>query len=113
MSVWLSSLQPGDEVLCSSRIDSIVTVERVTKTQIVIGNDRFSRKSGALVGYRGGYFRPTIQELTREKREEIERQRLILKLCQLSLRHFENVPTDAIRDFVAVMDKSSGVKVQS
>lgn len=113
MSDWLSSLKPGDEVLCSGRFDNIVTIEAVTKTQVVAGGDRFSRKTGALIGYRGGFFHPSIHKLTQEKRDEIERQRLIFKLCQLSARHFENVPTDAIRDFASILDKSSGVKVHS
>lgn len=109
-SEWLESLRPGDEVLCSGRVDNIVKVERVTASMIVVGGERFSKKTGGLIGYRDGYFCPTLHELTNEKREEIERQRLIFKLCQLSFRHFQNVPTAAIRDFVAVMESSKEVQ---
>lgn len=113
MSDWLSSLKPGDQVLCCGRFENIVTIEAVTKTQVVAGGDRFSRKTGALIGYRGGFFHPSIHKLTQEKRDEIERQRLIFKLCQLSVKHFENVPTDAIRDFAAVLDQCNGEKLKS
>jgi hypothetical protein len=52
-STWLESLKPGDEVVCVSLFGyamSILPVERVTATQIVVGGDRYRRKDGEKTG---------------------------------------------------------------
>lgn len=51
---WLQGLKAGDEVIVSSgfayRDVQLETVERVTPAQILVGNQRFHRKNGQLVG---------------------------------------------------------------
>ena len=49
---WLAGLQPGDQVVVCGRWDNkICTVERLTKTQIVLKNgSKFRKFGGSLVG---------------------------------------------------------------
>ena len=49
---WLDSLKPGDRVIISGRWqDGISTVDRLTKTQILLKNgSRYRKKDGGLVG---------------------------------------------------------------
>lgn len=48
---WRKSLQEGDEVIVSRRGSiELLTVDRVTKTQVFFGANKFSKKTGRLLG---------------------------------------------------------------
>jgi len=65
---WLDSLKPGDRVIvCGRWANSLRTVERLTKTQIVLKGSKFRKSDGGLVGadsYNYAYLRsPTEQRV--------------------------------------------------
>lgn len=76
MSAWNPDVKPGDKlaVLCGSqwrRWWEVLTVERVTPTQVVCGKQRFALKDGRKVGDRWTQAQP----LTGELASEIARER--------------------------------------
>jgi hypothetical protein len=52
MSAWLESLKAGDEVMVPSRYGapSILRVDRVTPTQVVVGSEKYRKSNGYRVG---------------------------------------------------------------
>lgn len=54
-SDWLAGLSVGDDVALDAGFSgySIAKVEKLTATQIVIGNSRYKRDSGRLIGASG------------------------------------------------------------
>nr|DAF60426.1 MAG TPA: hypothetical protein [Siphoviridae sp. ctmHK36] len=68
----LEDIKVGDKViLANARIKRVVTVTKVTKTQIVIGNKRFKKESGFEYGGRPLETK-RIYRATPEVLEEIE-----------------------------------------
>jgi hypothetical protein len=45
-------IKPGDQVFTKSlgRISTLTTVDRVTKSQIIVGNSRYNRQTGRSIG---------------------------------------------------------------
>jgi hypothetical protein len=71
MSNWLENLGVGDRVIISRRNRSeIRTVDRITKTQVIVAGMKFNRSSGSLVGNR--YSLTTLVEYSTELRLQIE-----------------------------------------
>jgi len=68
---WLANLKPGDQVVVSHPLyrDSIKTVERTTKTLVVLKNgDKYRKQNGYVPGnYFYGFYlcRPTKERLTK------------------------------------------------
>lgn len=68
----MEHIKPGDQVVVVNRVsDRIVTVERVTKTQIVVGNGVRYRRSDGYAVKRGRYDIAYIRDATDEDRARI------------------------------------------
>lgn len=97
---WLEELKPGDLVAVDAGFGTRLRawpVDRLTKTQIVIGTWRFRRRDGGAVG---GNCR--LLELRPELRERIRRDKLI-HLILLSQREMNRLPIEVLEDFSAAL----------
>ena len=78
MGKWMDELKAGDEVIVSrgygAGSDSVEIITRATKTMIVVGQTRFSRKTGRMVGP-SGWSSVRIGECTEEAKTEIARNK--------------------------------------
>jgi hypothetical protein len=95
----------------------IVTVDRVTETQIIIGNQRFRRKDGASVGdTRLSWTAPWIEANTDEGRERVaqsrakweEHDRREAIFAMLNKISFTDLSTDALERIVAIIKAEKG-----
>lgn len=84
---WLDQLKVGDKVIVSAHFDRnyISTIERITKTLIIIKQGRF-RKDGGLCQGSGWYRREFISEPTKDKLDAIKHSYLY-KWCDNNIRH--------------------------
>lgn len=93
---WTQSLKAGDEVVVTGRFyghDRLARVDRVTATQIVVGNERFRRDSGRRVGD-SGYAFAYIVEPVAQRREAIERRMLTDAITRAN---FDKLPLETLR----------------
>lgn len=73
---WLSGLVTGSEVAVMARsIESIETVDRVTKTQIVVGNSKYRVSDGRRIGGDSWSYVRLVQ-VTQNIRDMVELRRL-------------------------------------
>lgn len=99
MSGTLNDVKPGDKLLASAPYSSrlrVVTVDRVTQTQVICGADRFNKRTGRLVGSTGYHsssaWVPTPEQLADERlRERIRRADAKLKAFLVSDENVEAV----------------------
>ena len=72
---WIKDLKAGDKVFVTrgSHI-RLVTVDRVTATQIVIGGERFRKSDGYRMGDSNTYWFTTLKEHSQEKEDEFRAQ---------------------------------------
>jgi hypothetical protein len=120
----LSDVKAGDEVIMIQYVlgrsparQTIVTVDRVTETQIIVGNQRFRRKDGAAVGdSRLSWTAPWIEANTDEGRERVAKSRakwaehdrreaIFALLRKIS---FSDLPTSALERIVAIIEAEKG-----
>ena len=100
----LKDLVVGDEVLVTGTFNRrIAKVDKVTKTQIVIDNDRFRRDSGWQCGvdswYRKSISVPTEKEISDVKEENI-RKILINTIISFN---FERLSTDELKQLYNIV----------
>lgn len=111
---WLEGIKANDKVIMSrghgAGTSSVCKVDRVTKTQIVIGSDRFRRKDGRRVGG-DGWFSVRIEECTSEAVEEIKRnalegaaKRVLFGLCDRR-NHLSDEEMDWLIDAMGDFEK--------
>ena len=103
---WLDSLQPGDTwayvytTRYSSRRDvATVTVEKLTKTQIVLRNgDRYRRRDGGKVGgsYSDKLYGPARPEELQQVADEREHRRLVMELDGVNWQRFTKEKLEAV-----------------
>ena len=115
-STWTEDLIPGEKVAYYSRYDAtpeIVTVERLTKTQIILKNktQRFRRSDGDVVGklYDRWSGRPTIEEYAPDIEEKINEEKR-RKAALHFLKHtvdFSSLTTDVLYRIVEVVQNAS------
>lgn len=83
---FLKTLKAGDTVIIDgqghSRDQRVATVEKVTSTQITAGGERFTRASGAAIGYSGRYTKPHLREPTPAMLDLIRRRVVTAKLAR-------------------------------
>ena len=103
---WLDSLQPGDtwtyaytRGYSSQRSVCTVTVEKLTKTQIVLlDGTRYRRSDGGKVG--GSYFDklygPSRPEELQQVDDEREHRRLVVKLDAVNWQRFPKEKLEAV-----------------
>lgn len=99
----LEELEVGDKVIASSyHVKRIATIERVTKTQLVVGKSRFNRKSGYLCGDHS-WDSTSLKVATQQDVVEITRQRNVEHLCNLkpeTLKHLSDDEINCILDIL-------------
>lgn len=107
MNEFLANLKEGSEVIADYGYHSraLVRIDRVTPTQFVVGDRRFSRKTGHLCGERG-FYRGSLAEATPEKADVIVRKTLLAKLRNMLPEHLDGIPTDKIRFAVSLLEAS-------
>jgi hypothetical protein len=101
---WLEELKAGDLVAIDSGFGTRLRawpVDRLTKTQIIIGTWRFRRRDGAAVG---GSWR--LLELRPELKERIRRDKLIDHI-QGSGFLMNRLPIDVLEDFSAALKRAA------
>jgi hypothetical protein len=81
MTAWLQNLKPGDKVIrWSSSIfhppRRIKTIDKVTKTQVVCGKERFNKSDGYLCGKRSDWDYTRLIQATPSELEKVEAGRL-------------------------------------
>ena len=78
MTTSLSNIRPGDKVILRNSspysLNKVVTVDRITKTQIIIGLQRFRISDGDQLGSRGQWSYCWITTATPDEIAEVERQ---------------------------------------
>jgi len=76
----LENVQAGDELVRTwNRKKDLVTVDRVTKTQIVIGHGRYRKRDGFQVGssrFNRGYLRLPVAGEVEQLQEQVRHNRL-------------------------------------
>lgn len=107
---WLQQLKPGDTVIVDSGpyLSHIAVVSRVTPTQIVIGDSRYNKKRGELVGA-SSWNRCYLREPLPERVEQVTRKKLISQLLRLDERRLKRLDTDTLKK--AVYDLHENVPV--
>ena len=107
-NAWLENIKVGDKVIVDgsgfTAFNKIDTVERLTKTQIVLKNthSKYRRSSGRSVGdiWNSSF----LSEATREKILKIQEARyrlnLLNKIESISIR---NLSTDSLKSIVVVI----------
>lgn len=97
---WLESLGPGDRVAVTGRfggLPSLGTVERTTKTQIILSNgSRWRRSSGRQVGEASGYGNSYLRKVTAKDIDLIKRRRLYSEVSD-ALYNRDKLTTDQLR----------------
>jgi hypothetical protein len=100
---WLQNLKVGDEVMlqqsgCGKQKHRVAVVDRVTETQIVIGNERFNRHNGHRKGdgnrysYSYAFIVHAYPEKLAEVREANRRESLVASIQEKS-RYADKLPT--------------------
>ena len=105
---WLNNLKSGDKVIRRSTglgaVDEIVTVNRVTATQIIVGSERYRKVNGRRMG-KSTWYSCWIKEATPEQVESITNQRRHLKLGrQLQDVRWKNLPRPVLEAVAAIVD---------
>lgn len=96
MNEWLEKLKASDTVIIRGNYnDALAAVDRLTATQIVIGNRRFNISNGYERGS-DGWRRCRLAQATTEAVEKIRRRRLVEKLSRLSQSELEEVSTEVL-----------------
>jgi hypothetical protein len=106
----LEKLQVGDKVFITSAgfKQQLATVDRLTATQIVVENSKYSKGSGKLIGGSGGwycqYIHPATDQQIAEYQEERLRKRLInaiVSACEYN--KLEQLDTDKLKEIIEIV----------
>lgn len=104
---WLKELKAGDKVIVSNRYGStVMDVEKVTATQIVVKDGRRWRKDGRLVG-RGTWDTDSLKEATPEAVAVVESYLRREKLIGImETRDWRKIPLDKLERIAAILNES-------
>mgnify|MGYP003138944622 CR=1 FL=1 len=106
----MEHIKAGDEVWLSPTWrgpGSVVSVDRVTKTQIVCGDARFRRRDGWKVGAKG-WRTQHIEDITRERLEAIERHQAIEAIRSAVNNGLDGVSLDDLRLVKKTLEAAQG-----
>lgn len=105
---WLEGLKEGDRVAVSSgygyRDYSIYKIDRLTKTQIVIRNNKYWRKDGRFVGSSSSYRTVELQPVTAKVVEAVDRGKFASVFYEYN-KLAESLPISTVRKLLAVLDE--------
>lgn len=96
----LEDLKAGDTVIVTRGTghEEVRTVDRVTASQIIVGNGRYNRRHGGLCGATDSFSRSSVRHATAEDLERIERRQLISQLVGLRSPDLEHMTMERLRE---------------
>lgn len=101
---WLDSLKPGDNVIVESSGSTwLRQVDRVTKTLIIVGLTRFTKRWGM---HGSGFDATHLYEPTDEKVEKIVHERLVRKLKKVDWKSLDLTALHSIWETVEQAKKA-------
>lgn len=118
----MEHIKPGDQVVVVNRVsDSLITVERVTKTQIIVGDGLRYRRSDGYAVNRGRYYVTYIRDATDEDRTRItyreatRRAEAALNTSRLSVVEQNQVQPykDRLLEAKAIIDSAFGSREEA
>lgn len=106
---WLNDLKPGDKAIrCSTGIgvlDTVITVERVTPTQIIVGSDKYRKANGRRLG-ESQWHSCWLRQATPERIEKINySKRHLLLSRKLEDVQWRSLPLPVLEVIAAVIDE--------
>jgi len=108
MNSWsLESVKAGDVLLISSHFktdDKLATVDRVTKTQVVIGNSRYRISDGRAVGYGSEWNIPRAMIPTKEQVAAVEFSASKNRLIKIS--QSKDITPKQVHDMLMAFDQA-------
>ena len=111
MTEDLSSLKVGDKVIIYGRygVKSIATIDRITKTQIVVDDGtKFRKSDGMQVGHNMWSSYSCIAIATKERVEKMERERYIRNMrnyIERCLNRFNDKQLESICQLVDTIEE--------
>jgi hypothetical protein len=101
---WLASLATGDKVIVTDgwNTQRIAIVDKVTPTQVVVGNARYRRHSGKMVGA-DSYSRNCIHEATPALLADVRKKTLAIKLAEFKWHDYSLIDLEAVWKVVRAM----------
>jgi hypothetical protein len=115
MKEFLEKLKSGDKVVVSSRDKSYKqTVDRVTKTQIIVGGERFNKSNGHRRGDDTWTF-VVLEEWTAEKEKAIKYNAWVADVVSVfhykctkdHIRNMTSTEIEAVKIVVAAIERES------
>lgn len=104
MNDWLKNLKVGDTVIASGRnFNRICTIDRLTKTQIVVGNLKYRISDGGLVGagnWNYGSLHEPTEEFINNIKNTQKRNILINNIKNIDWYSYDNDKLDAVLKIV-------------
>jgi hypothetical protein len=105
-SGWLQELKAGDGVIIvRDRKKSIAMVDRVTATQIVVGEQRFNRQTGEGLGRKDRSYSLWLKPMSGKDAAEIEHLDLARRLGWMEVGDWHEVPLEKLRAVAAILDE--------
>lgn len=106
---WLSTLKPGDKVIRRGTgigsMDEVVTVGRVTATQVIVGSEKYRKVNGRRIGD-SGWNSHWLKEATPKLLESIAYQKRHLALSRrLQDTRWAKLPLPLLEAVATVLDK--------
>ena len=104
---WLGSLKVGDEFAYdwggrwSGVIWKIMHVDRITKTQLISGNDRFSRAKGMQIGSSSWN---KIHPVTDSIKKQMHRREVCVKFSNIPM-HADKYTTEQLEAVIAILEE--------
>lgn len=107
---WLNTLKPGDKVIRRGTgigsMDEVVTVDRVTAAQIIIGSEKYRKANGRRMGDSGRWYTTWLKEATPKLLESIAYQKRHLALSRrLQDTRWAKLPLPLLEAVATVLDK--------
>jgi hypothetical protein len=97
----MTEVKPGDKLLRSYgyRSSEIVTVDRITDTQVICGLLRYNRNTGRRVGKQSGWTGDWIVRVaTQQDADKFELNELADRLSEMSATQWKSLGLFALRD---------------
>jgi len=104
---WLEKLKAGDKVIYNRHYynSRIIKVERITKTMVISGTNRFSKKDGHSVGY-DCIDSSFISEATDKTIDKILEKKIQTALINTVSRiEFSSLTTEKLKSILSIVDE--------
>jgi hypothetical protein len=101
--VWLENLKVGDKVALRYGWNgiAIISVIKVTATQIQTNSGKYRRRDGRQIGETGRFNLNSIEPYTDVIRAEIEEKRMLRAIAEIE---FKKLPIETIKQVLAIVE---------